>query len=82
MSEGKTKAPALVRAAPASPVDPVTVTVPEAIRLSGLSRSGLYRLAASGDLALVKSGSRSLVRMDSLRAYLTKLPGASLRTPR
>lgn len=66
---------------PVPAVDPVTGTVPDAVRISGLSRSAIYRLAAAGELVLVKAGARTLVRLDSLRGYLAGLPAAKLRTP-
>jgi excisionase family DNA binding protein len=56
--------------------------IPEACRISGLSRSEIYRRLAAGDIRAVKSGSRTLILMDSLRAHLTSLPLATFRAPR
>jgi len=61
---------------------PLAVTIHEAVRVSGLSRSELYRRLADGKLRAVKSGSRTLVLMDSLRAHLASLPPATFRAPR
>jgi hypothetical protein len=59
--------------------DPLAVPIPEAVRLSGLSRSELYRRLASGHVRAVKSGARTLILVDSLRAHLASLPLAIFR---
>jgi hypothetical protein len=56
--------------------------ISDACRISGLSRSEIYRRLAAGDLRAVKSGSRTLVLMDSLRAHLASLPAATFRAPK
>ena len=61
---------------------PLAVTIHEAVRVSGLSRSELYRRLADGKVQAVKSGSRTLVLMDSLRAHLASLPPATFLAPR
>jgi hypothetical protein len=63
-------------------IDPLTVPIPEAVRLSGISRSELYRRLAAGDVRAVKSGTRTLILMDSLRAHLANLPPATFRAPK
>jgi hypothetical protein len=60
---------------------PLALTIHEAVRVSGLSRSELYRRLADGKVRAVKSGARTLVLMDSLRAHLASLPPASFRAP-
>lgn len=60
----------------------VTAPIPDACRVSGLSRSEIYRRLATGEILAVKSGSRTLVLMDSLRAYLASLPIAQFRAPK
>ena len=62
-------------------IDPVSATIPNAVRLSGMSRSEIYRRLAAGDIKEVKNGSRTLVLMDSLREYLASLPPATFRAP-
>jgi len=54
-------------------VQPLMLPIIEARRVSGLSRSEIYRRLAAGDIRAVKSGSRTLIRMDSLHTYLTPL---------
>ena len=40
-------------------IEPLTVTVPEALRLTGLCRTSLYRLIEEKRLRRVKVGSRN-----------------------
>jgi excisionase family DNA binding protein len=65
-----------------SQASPLAVTIHEAVRVSGLSRSELYRRLADGKVRAVKSGSRTLILMDSLRAYVASLPAATFRAPK
>jgi excisionase family DNA binding protein len=50
--------------------EPITVRIPEAIRLTGIGRSKLYELIASGDIEVVKIGRCTLVPMASLYALI------------
>jgi hypothetical protein len=58
------------------PIKPEWVRVPEAIRLSGISRSSLYKLIASGKIKSFSNRQRGAVRgirlisYDGLMAYL------------
>jgi len=58
---------------------------PEAVPLSrapaifGISRSGIYRLAASGSIRLFKVGATTLVDADSIRVFLGQQPSLELR---
>lgn len=58
---------------------PEMVPLPRAPAIFGISRSGLYRLAADGTIRMVKIGSRTLVDASSVRAFLATLP---VMTPR
>lgn len=49
------------------------VSVEEAARRAGLSRTFLYERIAAGDLTSVKAGRRRLVRLVALRAWLQRL---------
>jgi excisionase family DNA binding protein len=60
-------------------MEALAAPIPDACRVSGLSRSEIYRRLATGDIRAVKSGSRTLILMDSLRAYLANLPAATFR---
>ncbi len=59
--------------------EPLAAPINEASRISGLSRSEIYRRLQAGDIMAVKSGSRTLILMDSLRAHLASLPAATFR---
>lgn len=50
--------------------DPLTVRIAEAVRLTGLCRSKIYELIASGDIETVKVGRCTLIPMTSLRALV------------
>ena len=61
-----------------SPIVPEMVPLPRAPAVFGLSRSHLYRLAAEGQVRMVKAGSRTLVDAASVRAFLATLPLAAI----
>lgn len=67
-------------AAPISipPIEPILVRLAEAQRISGLSRSDLYRRASRGQIIFVKCGSRVLVDFASLKAAIAELPRAQI----
>ena len=52
---------------------PIAVTIPDAVRLSGCSRSALYEAMKRG-LPARKAGRRTLIILADLEAYLTSLP--------
>lgn len=52
--------------------EPITVRIPEAIRLTGIGRSKLYELIASGDVEVVKIGNCTLIPMASLHALIER----------
>jgi excisionase family DNA binding protein len=52
-------------------LDPVTVTIPDALRLSGLGRTKLYDLLTKGEIQSVRVGTRRLIVFASLKALLT-----------
>jgi excisionase family DNA binding protein len=60
----------------------IAAPIGDACQISGLSRSEIYRQLAAGDIRAIKSGSRTLILMESLRAYLASLPVATFRTPK
>lgn len=53
---------------------PIAVTVPEAVRATGLSRSRLYEALKCGELSACKAGRRTLISFADLEAYLASLP--------
>lgn len=50
--------------------EPISVRIPEAVRITGLSRSRLYELMKSGDIEFIKVGSSTLILVASLRAFV------------
>jgi excisionase family DNA binding protein len=52
--------------------EPIAVRILEAVRLTGIGRSKLYELIASGDIETVKIGSCTLIPMASLRGLIER----------
>ena len=48
----------------------ISVKIPEAVRLTGLSRSRIYELMKSGDIEFAKVGSSTLILVGSLRSFI------------
>jgi len=55
----------------------ITVTIPQACEITGLGRSTIYRLFESGKLQRLKSGSRTLIKVDDLESYIESLAAPS-----
>ena len=55
-----------------SQIEPISVRIREACRLTGVGRSKLYELIASGEVETVKIGRITLVPMSSLRALIAR----------
>ena len=51
-------------------LDPLTVRVATAVRITGLSRSRIYELMRSRDIEYAKVGSCTLILVESLRALI------------
>lgn len=51
-------------------LEPLTVRISTAVRVTGLSRSRIYELIQSGDLDVVKVGRATLVKYASLKALI------------
>lgn len=49
-------------------IEPLTVRISTAVRITGLSRSRIYELIQSGDLETVKVGRATLIRYQSLKS--------------
>lgn len=61
------------------PVEPplLAATIDKSTEISGLSRSAIYRAARMGKLTIRKNGSRSLILVSELRAFLQSLPASA-----
>lgn len=55
-------------------MEKIAITLPEAIEISGIGRTTFYELFKSGALKPRKHGSRTLIMMAELRAYIEALP--------
>lgn len=53
-----------------APMEPISVRIPEAVRLTGVSRSRLYELMRDGEIQYAKVGSSTLILVDSLRSFI------------
>ncbi|MBA4308080.1 MAG: hypothetical protein C0429_15220 [Sphingopyxis sp.] len=53
---------------------PITVTIPDAVKATGISRSALYEALKRGDLIARKAGRRTLISFADLETYLASLP--------
>lgn len=52
----------------------LTVTVPEARQITGLSRTTFYKLFSQGKLTPRKAGKRTLILVSELEAFVNSLP--------
>jgi excisionase family DNA binding protein len=58
---------------------PLAVTIPQACKLSHLSRSTLYEAIRRGDLIARKYRRRTLILRSDLEDFLAKLPASTSR---
>jgi excisionase family DNA binding protein len=66
--------PAPLRSRPAV-AEPLTVRVPDAIRMTGIGRTKLYALIGSGEITALKVGRCTLITVDSLHELLARAAG-------
>jgi hypothetical protein len=71
--------PGIILEARMQEVLPILYTIPAAGKASGFCRSRLYALMGDGAIEAVKIGRRTLVKADSLKAYIDGLPAATIR---
>jgi hypothetical protein len=55
-------------------LSPIALTIPEAVVVSKVSRSELYRAMSRGDLKARKNGRITLILREDLKSFLTGLP--------
>jgi excisionase family DNA binding protein len=53
-------------------IAPLSVSVEEAARIVGFSRSGIYEQIATGDLKAFKLGRRRLILMTELKSWVER----------
>ena len=54
----------------------ISVTIREAVQLTGIGRSSLYELFREGKIQPRKSGKRTLIILEELKRYIESLPTA------
>jgi len=54
--------------------NPIAVTIPEAVKLTGMSRTFIYEALKRQDITARKAGRRTLISFADLEAYLSSLP--------
>ncbi len=61
------------------PAEPplLAATIDKSTEISGLSRSAIYRAARKGQITIRKNGSRSLILVSELQAFLQGLPASA-----
>lgn len=52
------------------PMEPISVRVSDAARMTGMGRSTIYELIASGDIEAAKVGRATLIMVESIRSFL------------
>jgi hypothetical protein len=63
-------------------VEPILVSVPQGCQMIGIGTQGMYDLIGAGLVTAVKRGTRTLLKVDSLRTYADNLPAATVAPPR
>lgn len=59
----------------------LTYRIDEVVRLTGLSRSTLYRLAARRELPMIRACGRTLIARVDLEAMIERLRGEAIMQP-
>ncbi|MBZ0262982.1 MAG: excisionase family DNA-binding protein [Hyphomicrobiales bacterium] len=57
----------------------LAVSIVEAARRAGVGRSTIYEAVNRGEIKLRKSGTRSLLLVDDLKAWVENLPQAKIQ---
>jgi excisionase family DNA binding protein len=57
------------------PLQPLTVRIRDACRMTGIGRSKLYELIADGEIEILKVGAITLVPVAGLQAFLERNRG-------
>ena len=62
-------------------LEPLAISIPQAMAATGESRSQVYVHIARGEYEAIKSGSRTLIVYESVKRYFAKLPRAVIKAP-
>lgn len=60
---------------PPAPLMPISVRVPGAVRMTGISRTKLYELIKAGDIEVIKLGAVTLIPVASLARFIESQRG-------
>ena len=60
----------------AAQIEPLTVTIAETVRLTGVGRTTIYQLIGDGRLRATKIGTRTLIDFQSIKSLIRE-PSAS-----
>jgi len=60
-------------------IEPLSVSVEDAARIVGFSRSSIYELIAKGEVKTFKIGRRRLVLMTELKSWVERAAGVGAR---
>lgn len=55
----------------------ISYRIAEAVTVTGVSRTALYRALKAGELAAIKRGATTLIAADELRRWIGALPKAA-----
>jgi excisionase family DNA binding protein len=55
-----------------APIQPITVRIPMAVKMTGIGRSKLYELISAGEITAIKVGSSRLVIVESLKDFVER----------
>jgi len=55
-------------------MEPIALQIPDAVKISGLGRSSIYKAIQEGRLPIRKAGKRTLILSEDLRAFIGDLP--------
>jgi excisionase family DNA binding protein len=64
---------------PNEQTSPYSLAISEVSRRTGIGRTSIFEAIRQGRLRAIKAGSRTLIRMEDLRAFLDSLPEARAR---
>lgn len=58
---------------PAAALLPISLRIPDAVRLTGITKTRFYELFKSGEIQPIKLGSTTLLSYAALQAFIAKL---------
>jgi hypothetical protein len=67
---------------PTPELEPITVTIPQCMRVTGKSRSAIYEAIGRGELEAVKDGKLTLITFKSIKRRQAELPPAKIAPPK